>query len=137
MKRRAWATAVLAFSLCLPTACGGEDGAAVEASTDNEAEIQELFTDYNAALDSGRFADVCAMNTQQFNQELMTEFREAIRDPTATCPRALEAMSVESGPAELALRNIEVSDDTADGHVGPSTWRFARVDGLWKVAYAN
>jgi hypothetical protein len=139
MTRRAWATVVLAFSLFLPAACGSEDGAggaAADGSTDDEAAIQVLFADYNSAFDSGGFADVCAMNTEQFNEELVTEFREAVGDPAATCPMALETMSVAS-PAELTLDDVEVSDDTAEGQVGPSTWRFARIDGLWKVAYAN
>jgi hypothetical protein len=139
MRRRAAATVALAFLLSLGSACGSEDGvgdgAAPETPADDQAAIQTLFADYNSALDSGEFAEVCAMNTEQFNEELVTEVREAFGDATPTCPQALEVMAVEGGSAQL--RDIEVSGGTAEGMVGPSTWRFARVSGSWKVAFAN
>lgn len=118
VRRGAVATIVIALLLSLTSACSSRDGASGAAdvtAADDEAAIQKLFADYSSAFDKGEFAEICAMNTDQFNEELVTEFREAIGDDTATCPQAIEVTAAE-GPADLALRDIRVSESP------PTSW---------------
>jgi hypothetical protein len=143
VKQRA-ATAVFVGILLSLTACGGVDatrtvnqGSATGTLSDEE-EIQQLYAKWMSALKARNYEEVCAVNTQEFNDELIAGVREAFGP--VTCEMAVRVVTdPQSDTSASTLRDIEISGATAKGRVGrsPSWWRFARVGGAWKVAYAN
>lgn len=139
---------VLGFLLAM-MACGTDEGGGASHSSGeaDEADIRRLFSEYKSALDDHRYSGVCSMNTQQFNETMVSEIRDTfarsrhlpstLKDRPVTCALALRVMATGNRPSEQSLRNVEVSGDRARGRVGPSTWKFAREDGEWRVEYAN
>jgi hypothetical protein len=118
---------------------GTGDRSSAPTTTSEKKQIQQLFARYNSAMESRRFKEVCSLHTAEFNEELLSEVRDAFGDRRpATCERAIR-MLVMSDYQPPPLTSIDVSGTTATGRVGPRTsvWQFARVGSAWKVAYAN
>jgi hypothetical protein len=144
VKRSTATSAVLGCLLTL-AACGGADstgtaGKSSDSNATDQQQIRDVFAAYSSAMKARRFQDVCSLNTPEFNEELIAEVKGSFDDRRpVTCERALRVVAASAGDEAPPLKSIVVSGVTATGRVGAgqTTWRFARVGGAWKVAYAN
>ena len=143
--KRSTAMAVILGWLLTLGACGGADstgtaGKSSDSNATDQQQIRDVFAAYNSAMKARRFQDVCSLNTPEFNEELVSEAKGAFGDRSpVTCERALRVVAAPAGYEAPSLKSIVVSGTTATGRVraGQTPWRFTRVGGAWKVAYAN
>lgn len=118
--------------------------------TEDVAAIQQLFDKYEAAAKSKDAKAVCDLQTPSLSEQMTREAErtlkftrnelqgvsDAQRMPKhATCEIAVRMMLSTKG--SFRIKGIAVDGSSATGRVGYDTWKFARVDGDWKVDHVD
>ena len=134
MKRLSTASAALVLLLGL-IGCGDsgriDGGAAARPVSDRQA-ILRLYTRYTAAIEAGHYRSVCQMSSKGFREELTRMIHNQ-----GTCEMAVGGTTRQGKSPQVPLTRIDISGKSATGRVGPNTWKFARMHGVWKVAHAD
>lgn len=112
-----------------------------------EAEVEQSFRDFRAALSARDFPAACAYNTPEATAKLLAAVKT--QGITAnSCETAFAAAFAEPGAAETAdgvsrslqIKEVAVTGDEAtiawtaslDGEPRPVTDRMRRIDGKWR-----
>lgn len=117
------------------TGCGDSgqtDQQAVARPVSDRQAIQRLYARYTSDIEAGHYRRLCHMSSKSFREELARRFHHQ-----GTCEIALAGTTRTGHVPHAALTHLDISGASAKGRVGPNTWKFVRIHGVWKVAHPD